>query len=438
MSARKPELLFLCQNLPFPPDGGALIRSFHTLRLLSEEFDVTALCFFRKASRASEEAVRLGKEGLGKLARTVEVFPIPQEESRFRFLIDHLKSILGGRAYTRWAYESREFRNRLEHLVSTRDFSVIHLDSLDLVGYIPALEGHQMVVAHHNVESSLLARRADSEDAFRRRYLYLQARFTAREERTWCPRVALNVAVSNEDQETLASLAPGSRIVVAPNGVDTTAFLPTTQEPDQDIVFVGGHTWFPNRDGMEYFADSILPLIRRTHPRVRVTWVGRAAQPVVEAMAAKGVQMTGYVDDIRPFVARAKCFIVPLRVGGGTRLKILDAWALGKALVSTSAGCEGLIRKDGENLLIADSPQEFASAVGRVLDDENLRRLLERGGRTTVEKHYDWSTIGHSMLKEYRTLIQPSGVSNDRDRPSERSPSSRSSLEAAIRPRGSA
>jgi len=406
VASQKPKLLFLCQNLPFPPDGGALIRSFHTLRLLSHDYEVTALCFFRKASRAGEEAVRLGKEGLKEFARDIEVFPIPQEESRLRLVVDHLKSILGGRAYTRWAYESADFRNHLKHLLSTRDFSIVHLDSLDLVGYLPDLKDHPVVVAHHNVESSLLARRADTEHAFRQRYLRLQARLTAREERTWCPRVALNVTVSDEDRETLARLAPDSRIVVAPNGVDTTAFLPSDKEPEQEIVFVGGHTWFPNRDGMEFFADAILPLIRRTHPEVRVTWVGRASQPIVDAMAAKGVEMTGYVKDIRPFVARAKCFIVPLRVGGGTRLKILDAWALGKALVSTTAGCEGLVQEKGENLLIANSPEEFAAAVGRVLDDERLRRRLEDGGRRTVEKHYDWSAIGVTMLGEYRRLTE--------------------------------
>jgi polysaccharide biosynthesis protein PslH len=406
VTAKKPELLFLCQNLPFPPDGGALIRSFHTLRLLSQEYEVTALCFFRKASRASEDAIRLGKEGLEEFARDVEVFPIPQESSRVRLVVDHLRSVLGGRAYTRWAYESGDFRNRLEHLISTREFSVIHMDSLDLVGYLPALKGRQVVVAHHNVESSLLARRADSEDAFRRRYLRLQARLTAREERIWCPRVALNVTVSDEDRKALANLAPESRIVVAPNGVDTAAFLPSDEVPDQEIVFVGGHTWFPNRDGMEFFAESILPLVRKSHPEVRVTWVGRARQPIVDAMAAKGVEMTGYVDDIRPYVSRAKCFIVPLRVGGGTRLKILDAWALGKALVSTSAGCEGLVKRHGENILIADSPQDFAAAVGKVLDDDALRRRLEEGGRRTVEEHYDWSAIGVPMLDEYRRLTE--------------------------------
>jgi len=408
--SQKPELLFLCQNLPFPPDGGALIRSFHTLRLLSAEYEVTALCFFRRASRSGDDAVRLGREGLQEFAREVEVFPIPQESSRLRLLLDHMRSILGGRAYTRWAYESDEFRSRVEHLASTRDFAIIHLDSLDLVGYLPALKGHQVVVAHHNVESSLLARRADSEDAFRRRYLRFQARLTVREERTWCPRVALNVTVSDEDRATLANLAPQSRIVVAPNGVDTAAFLPSTEAPQEEIVFVGGHTWFPNRDGMEFFANSILPLLRRTHPQVRITWVGRARQPIVDAMAAKGIEMTGYVDDIRPFVARAKCFIVPLRVGGGTRLKILDAWALGKALVSTSAGSEGLVQEHGENLLIADTPEEFAAAVRRVLDNESLRRRLEVGGRRTVERYYDWSAIGATMLEEYRRLTR-SGAS---------------------------
>jgi len=418
VTSKKPKLLFLCQNLPFPPDGGALIRSFHTLRLLSQEYEVTALCFVRRASRADGDAVSRGVEGLQAFANSVEAFPIPQEQSRARLILDHARSVLGRRAYTRWTYESKEFRHRIGSLLSTTRFDIIHLDSLDLVGYLPTMNDQNVVVAHHNVESKLLARRAGTETPLRGLYMRFQAALTENEERQWCPRVALNITVSDEDKRTLSTLAPGSRIAVAPNGVDTAAFQPSHQPCLQEIVFVGGHTWFPNRDGMEFFADSILPLLRRTHPDVRVTWVGIASEGVKDRMAEKGITMTGYVDDIRPYVANAKCFIVPLRVGGGTRLKILDAWALGKALVSTSAGCEGLIQHPGSNLLIADSPEAFAEAVRQVLDDETLRKRLERGGRETVEQHYDWSAIGTAMLEEYGSLAgraESSGKANSPD-----------------------
>ena len=400
----KPKLLFLCQNLPFPPDGGALIRSYHTMRLLSERYEVTALCFFRKASLADSDAVSRGRQGLTRLARTVEVFPIPQETSGLRLFLDHARSLLGRRAYTRWTYESREFRRRVELLIEENAFDIVHLDSLDLVGYLPALSGQRISVAHHNVESRLLHHRGKAEKGLRGFYLRLQARLTEGEERRWCPRVDLNIAVSDEDRESLEAIAPGSKVIVAPNGVDTQAFQPSDEVPENEIVFVGGYTWFPNRDGMEYFAKEILPSIRKYHPSVPITWVGRAPDDVIHRMSHIGIHMTGYVKDIRPFVARAKCFIVPLRVGGGTRLKILDAWSLGKAIVSTSAGCEGLAVETGSNILVADSTADFAACVSRVLNDDTLRERLERNGRQTVEAHYDWTIVGEIMGHSYRNI----------------------------------
>jgi glycosyltransferase involved in cell wall biosynthesis len=189
--------------------------------------------------------------------------------------------------------------------------------------------------------------------------------------------------------------------------VDTTAFQPAPGDaPREGIVFVGGYTWFPNRDGMEYFASAILPHIREARPDVPVFWVGRAGPEVEERFAGHGVEVTGYVEDIRPRVHRAACFVVPIRVGGGTRLKILDAWALGKAVVSTSPGSEGLAVKQGKNMLVEDDPQAFARAVLRVLDSEALRERLEKEGRRTAVEKYDWDVVGRSMLSAYSDLLR--------------------------------
>lgn len=407
----RPRLLFLCQNLPYPPDGGALIRSYHTLRLLARDYDVTALCFVRRSTRPSAEAIEAARVALEKTAERVHVFELPQERSRSRFVSDHLRSLVSGRAYTRWSYESAAFRMRLRGLLDSVRFDLVHVDSLDLVGYLPLLTptGQPVVLAHHNVESQLLRRRAESESCLRRAYLRLQAHLLEREERRWCPRVDLNIVVSPEDANTLTELAPSAEVMVVPNGVDSRTFCPSDEEPCREIVFVGGYTWFPNRDGMEYLASEILPLIRARDPEVPVTWVGRASDEVRSAFGAMGITLTGYVEDIRPYVTRAACFVVPLRVGGGTRLKILDAWSMGKAVVSTSAGSEGLAVQPGENMLVADEPESFAEAVLRVLNDPELRRRLGARGRATVEAYYDWQVIGGPMLARYADLAPSSG-----------------------------
>ncbi len=405
---QKPRLLMLCQTLPYPPDGGVHIRTFNIMRLLAREYDITALCFYRSAERSTAERVVQSVEGLKPFA-SVEAFPIPQEQSRIRFLADHLISVLTRRAYTVRAYESRAFRKRLADLLRKQRFSLVHVDSLDLSTYLPMLAGLPTACVHHNVESALLRRRAQTTPGPAGLYIGLQARLTEAEERRWCAAIPLNVAVSEIDREALQAVAPGARIIVVPNGVDTRAFT-ADDRPGKGIVFVGSHSWQPNRDAMEYFCVSVLPLLRAAGLDEPVTWIGRASQPVRQDYEKKyGIQLTGYVDDIRPLVQAAACYIAPLRAGGGTRLKILDAWAMGKAVVSTAVGCEGLDARDSDNILIRDTADGFADAIRNVLRDKALRALLGAGARRTAEKKYDWEVIGRPMLDRYREL-RASGV----------------------------
>jgi len=403
----RPSLLFLSQTLPYPPDGGVKIRTFHVLRLLAASFDVTALCFYRSKRGRAHQDVEGAVRALNRLAR-VEAFPIPQEHSRGRLMWDHMRSLLTRHVYTNYVFESSEFRRRLGALLAARSFDLVHIDSLDLSGYLPMLEGLPVVCVHHDAQSVLLQRRAEHEDAaWRRAYVRYQATLMAREEQWACERVALNVTVSEIDRGTLVARAPRGRFVAIQNGVDLDAFRPAAGR-DEGILFVGGTTWLPNRDAMNHFCNDILPLIRGAGERASVRWVGRALEEEKKHYQRRyGVELTGYVTDTRPYVQDAACCVVPLRVGGGTRIKILDAWAMGKAVVSTSIGCEGLAAVDGQNILIRDTPAAFAAAVCAVLGDGDLRQRLGRGGRTTVEQQYGWEAIGAGMVSEYQALLEP-------------------------------
>ena len=433
-SGARPKLLFLCQTLPYPPDGGVSIRTYHVMRLLAHAFDVTALCFFRASDRPTSRDVAASVTGLSEFA-TVQAFPIPQEHATGRLLWDHARSLLRGRAYTVFAYESRAFRARLEELLADESFDLVHMDSLDLSGYLPALRRLPIVCVHHNIEATLLQRRAGLERSrWRAAYIRHQSRLVEREARRWLGRVALNVAVSPADCDALMRLVPGARCAVVPNGVDVQRFQPAAAS-GTGIVGVGGINWFPNHDALMYLATELLPRLRtRQHPVVR--WVGRASvEDQLRYRATYDIELPGYVDDVRPFVEQAACFVVPLRVGGGTRLKILVAWAMGKAIVSTSTaaspshpidvltiawamgkaivstsiGCEGLAAVDGENILIRDTADGFAEAVAQVLADIPLRERLGRAGRATVEQQYGWELIGRHMVELYREVIM-SGV----------------------------
>lgn len=403
---RRPRLLFLCQTLPYPPDGGVWIRTYHVLRLLAREFDVTMLCFERMgtASGRDDDSVEQSLAHLRSLAR-VECFPIPQARSRVRYLRDHLMSVATRRPYTTYLYDSAAFERRLREVVR-EGFDVAHVDSLvDLARFLPLLGTIPAVCVHHNVESVLLARRATIVGGWRSRYLALQASLMAREERRWGPRVALNVMVSDEDARILGEVAPGCRTATVPNGVDLEEFTPGPGA-DRGCVFVGGTSWFPNLDALDHWCDDILPRLRALRPDVDAgTWVGQASEAErAHYRARAGVTLTGYVDDVRPYMRDAAVFVVPLRAGGGTRLKILNAWAMGKAMVSTSVGCEGLDARDGENLLIADTPEAFAAAVDRLLGDPALRARLGAAGRRTAEQVYGWDVIGARMAAQYRAV----------------------------------
>lgn len=403
----RPRLLFLSHRLPYPPHNGAAIRTYNVLRLLAQDFEITALCFDRQDPATKSFGLTARIEAMRPYG-SFEVVPIPQEQNRVRLAWDHLRSVVTGRAYTYYVHDSREFDRRLREQLSTDRFDLVHMDSLDLVRYLPLLGELPVACTHHNVESDLLRRRADVEPrAWRRYYLRLQAALLEAEERRWLGRVALNVAVSEDDARTLARLVPEGRYATLPNGVDTEYFQPGHQ-PESGIAFVGGTSWFPNKDAIEWFAAEILPELRRLEPEAPIHWIGRATEEEITRLGGyMGLHLTGYVDDIRPLVARAACFIVPLRVGGGTRLKILDAWAMGKAVVSTAVGCEGLAAVDRENILIANDPATFAARVHEVLRDECLRRRLGTAARRTVEERYSWTVVGESMRRLYLSLLKP-------------------------------
>ena len=404
--SRRPRLLFLCQTLPYPPDGGVWIRTYHVLRLLARAFDVTALCFERSHSSATgAEATERGLDVLGQFA-AIEAFAIPQKHDRLRFVWDHFRSATLGRVYTEYLYDSGHFRRRLQELLRAEQFDLVHVDSLvDLAGYLELFDRTKVVCVHHAVESALLrSRAAVDSNRWRSAYLRYQSRLMEDLERRWCGRVALNVAVSAADGIELQRLVPASRVVVVPNGVDVDEFRPGPQA-GQGVAYIGGLNWFPNRDALDFYCEAILPHIQLKGMDVPARWIGQAsAEDQQQYWSRYGVELTGYLPDVRPVMQEARCHIVPLRAGGGTRLKILNSWAMGKAVVSTSLGCEGLDAVDGRNILIRDDPRAFGEAVVEVLRDNELRRRLEAAGRATAETRYSWTQIGTQMIDTYMGL----------------------------------
>jgi glycosyltransferase involved in cell wall biosynthesis len=222
------------------------------------------------------------------------------------------------------------------------------------------------------------------------------------------------LVVSHADRQTFARLYPDAirqDVHVVSTGVDTGFFSPAPSAADgRRLVFTGSMDWLPNEDAVAYFCREILPRIRADEPSATLTIVGRAPTPAVKRLAADhGVTVTGRVDDVRPYMRDAAVYVVPLRIGGGTRLKIFEAMAMGKAVVSTTVGAEGLPVENGEHLLIADEPHLFARAVVRLFRDVERRRAIEAAARKLVVERYDWSAIAGELEQALvRFASQPS------------------------------
>ena len=407
---QRPRILFLSQCLPYPPNSGVTNRTYHILEQLGAEFDVTLLAYSRRGHQPDEDSREEARRMLARVVNRVgAAASIPGEWSTIRRGFDHLRATVSGRPYTFFEYDSGRFRTELGHLVRGAAFDLIHLDSIDLYRWLKELPRVPTTCTHHSVESLLLRLQAQRvRSRVLARYVMYQADLLERVEQRLCPRFSLNLMMSQADAARLRALAPSANTVVVPNGVDTAHFkpMPEARAVPGRIVFVGGTAMFPNRDALEYLLRDIWPSICRAQPQASLHVIGSSpAADRARFGSEPCVTVLGLVPDIRPHLAQASCCVVPLRVGGGTRLKILDAWGMGKAVVSTSIGCEGLDAVDDKNILVRDEAGAFADAVVHVLANSVLRARLGMNARNTAETHYDWTVVGQGLRREYWRIM---------------------------------
>jgi glycosyltransferase involved in cell wall biosynthesis len=269
-------------------------------------------------------------------------------------------------------------------------------DFLVAMPNLPIRTSKAVVLFEHNVEYMIWKRLHEVEKRpWRRALLALEWRRMRRYEAKACARADLTVAVSEADRALLAANAPGADIRAIGTGVDTAYFHPNgAVEAPATLVFTGSMDWYPNEDAISYFIAAILPGLRREVPGLSLTVVGRdPSDRLRAACAAAGVHVTGTVADVRPYVTEAAVYVVPLRIGGGTRLKIFEAMAMGKAVVATRVGAEGLPIVPGQHFLQADSPADFTQAVIALLKDAGRRHALGMAGRRLVEERYSWTEV---------------------------------------------
>jgi sugar transferase (PEP-CTERM/EpsH1 system associated) len=410
------KILWLNPNLLLPLDKGGKLRTWHLMRHLARRHSITCVSF---ADPASPRAHRTGMSDV-----CAELITIPRRESTkegWRFHASVARHLLDPVPYAVAQYRSAAYRHAVRSALARGTFDRVVCDFLVPAINLPARVPVPSILFTHNVEAEIWRRHAETEQRAVRRWLYrVQWKRMLRFEGRTVARFDRVLAVSDVDRDTLQRLYPralAAPVSVIPTGVDTAYFAPApeTAAAARRIVFTGSMDWLPNADAVLYFCRDVLPLIRAADPDVTFTIVGRSPTPEVRRLAEdRGIEVTGRVEDVRPYLAKSSVYVVPLRIGGGTRLKIFEAMAAGRAVVSTTIGAEGLPAEDGKHLLLADGARPFADAVLALLRDADRRRAIEREARALVTERYDWAAAAthlESAIAETRTARRDDAAS---------------------------
>lgn len=393
--------------MPYPPRGGSRQRSFNLIRNISQKYE-THLIALNMQGESEDRAAEYTAE-LKKHCAEVEIWQPPYSWRGARWWAQLAVSPLLQQHYAANALWSPLLDGRWRTVLHEHPGALLHFDSIDLARYVPAAVDFKKVLNHHNCESAMAARRATKEsNPLARAYLWHQSRKLCCLEERLCHQFEVNLVVSQLDAQTLLRRDPQAHIHVVENSTDTEYFHPSDALPEPNtLVFAGGLSWYPNVSGIRFFTREIWPLLKQQYPDIRLYLAGSRPAPSIVGLAESDptVVLVSDPEDIRPWVARAAVFICPIIDGGGTRLKLLDAMAMGKAIVSTSIGGEGLKVKHEENILIADTPRAIASEIGRALESSSLRKHLGEAGRALVEKEYSCEVVGRKLEGAYRCAI---------------------------------
>ena len=400
------KILFLAPQLPYPPYQGTALRNWGLVSGLARNHAVSLLSFVAPGQDPQPESP------LAAACEAVETVPQPA-----RSLPQRLRDlVLTGQPDMALRLESPVFRQRLADWLVRESFDVVHIEGIELAPYLDVLEAARprplILFDDHNCEY-LLQKRAFLTDLRRplrwhgAAYSFFQWRRLRRFEAQVCRRADRVVAVSEADAAALRELVPGLDPLIVPNGIDVTAYAPdlapAPEMGDAALVFTGKMDFRPNVDAMLWFARRVLPLVREEVPQAHLWVVGQRPHRRLDPLRDDpAVTLTGWVEAVQPYISGATVYVAPLRMGGGTRLKLLEAMALERAVVATRLGAEGYPVTSGRELILADTPETFATAVVDLLRDPGRRAALGRSARHFVRQGYDWQVLIPWLVSAYR------------------------------------
>jgi polysaccharide biosynthesis protein PslH len=373
-----------------PVDTGGKIRSYNILRHLARSHSVTFLSYYG-GRRDSDYEAEIKRE----LPGAETIYTSRLDGSAFAQSVDYLRLMFKTAPFAVSKFTHPEVRRLVADWIGKRKFDVSVCDFLSASLNFPQTLATPTVLFQHNVETSLWQRLAKTESNPAKRIAYkLEAGKMAKHERTTLRRFHHIIAVSEQDRQQMLAMDSSINITVVPTGVDTMKYSvapPSSADPPR-IVFLGSMDWEPNVDAVAYFCRDIFPRVRAEFPSAIFQIVGRNPHPSIKQLASESVEITGTVPSVTEYLHAATVVVVPLRIGGGTRLKIFEAMATGRALVSTTIGAEGLAVQNGRDLILADDATAFAEAVMLLFRDAELRHATEVAA-AKLAAQYDWANI---------------------------------------------
>ena len=397
--------------LPFPPQGGGVLqRSANLLKAVATAEEVTLLAFNQKdILRIYDPDLNVSLEAalraMESICHEVHVIDINCDKKRLGKLRLALSSL-----FTKWPYSVRwltsdSYKAALRKVLAEGEFDVIWFDTISLSQYRdhPGMNQACTVLNHHNIESDMMYRRAGKEkNLLKKAYFYLEAYKLRAYERKEVGNFNINVTCSELDKLRLENISPGVTTHVIPNGVDTAFFSPRSDAaPDPYfLVFIGGMSWYPNREAMLFFAREVWPRLKNRTPGIQMHVVGETPpQELVElAEADENYCVHGFVEDIKSIFDKAGIYVCPISDGGGTKLKILDALAMGKPIVANEIACEGIDVIDGKNVFYANTPEEYVEKIDYLIRTPAVREKLAQENISLIREKYSYEGIGRQLL----------------------------------------
>jgi glycosyltransferase involved in cell wall biosynthesis len=351
-----------------------------------------------------ESETEKAKEELEKFCKEVLIIDI-MSFSGYNLYWSAFKSVFSSNPLTVNVYESKAMHEIVKKLSREIKFDIAHYDTISLSEYYQDTGTTPKFLTHHGIESFMIRRRVKNEpNLLKKMYLLVESWKLRGYEKRNCLRFQMNIMVSEDDGNMLKEISPFSRVAVVENGVDTNFFLPKEHHENTNrLIFAGRMDQYSNVDAVMQFCSNVWPRIKAVFPDMRFSIIGNNPPQKLLDLARNDekLEVLGYVDDVRPHFASATISVCPIRDGGGTRLKILDAMAMGMPIISTTIGCEGIDVTPGKDVLIANTPEEYIENIRKIIRDDTLRKRLRQCARETVDGKYSWTIIGQKLNKLY-------------------------------------